>query len=144
MSPEARPPEPKPRILIVDDNQDLATIMRVILTQAGFDVHAVFSGKEALEWLTQNAADVLLLDLMLPDISGFAVLRQLRAQEKTHPLPVIVLTALRDQESKAESESAGANAFISKPINSAALVEHVRKALANKTEAARASNAGRH
>lgn len=134
-------PEAKPRILVVDDNQDLASVMRVILAQAGFDVHAVFSGKEALDWLAQSTPDVLILDLMLPDISGFTILRQLRASDSASPLPVIVLTARKDPETRAESQSAGADTFITKPINSKALVEHVQKALALRASAPRASQA---
>ena len=132
-------PEAKPRILVVDDNQDLASVMRVVLAHAGFDVHAVFSGKEALDWLAQNTPDVLILDLMLPDISGFTILRQLRASDSANPLPVIVLTARIDPETRAESESAGADTFITKPINSKALIEHVQKAMALRHAAPRAS-----
>lgn len=137
-------PEAKPRILVVDDNQDLASVMRVVLTQAGFDVHAVFSGKDALDWLAQNTPDVLILDLMLPDISGFTILRQLRASENASPLPVIVLTARKDPETRAESESAGADTFITKPINSKALVEHVQKALALRAQTPPAVPSNRH
>ena len=134
-------PEAKPRILVVDDNQDLALVMRVVLAQAGFDVHAVFSGKEALDWLAQNMPDVLILDLMLFDISGFTILRQLRASDSANPLPVIVLTARIDPETRAESQSAGADTFITKPINSKALIEHVQKAMALRHADPRASQA---
>ena len=136
-------PKSKPRILIADDNQDLAKIMRVVLNDAGFEVHAVYSGKDALDWLAGNTPDVLILDLMMPDVSGFTILRQLRASENPNPLPVIVLTARSDPEARTESQSAGANAFITKPINSKALVEHVRQALALRAKAPPASNANR-
>jgi DNA-binding response OmpR family regulator len=133
-------PDPKkPSILIADDNQDLAKIMRVVLTDAGFEVHAVYSGKDTLDWLARNTPDVLILDLMMPDVSGFTILRQLRASESANPLPVIVLTARLDPEARAESQSAGANAFVTKPLNSKALVEQVRQALALKANGARAS-----
>ena len=124
--------EAKSRILIVDDNQDLAKVMRVVLVQAGFEVEIVFSGQEALDQLTQHMPDVIILDLMMPDISGFTILRQLRASESTAPLPVIVLTARMDQESRLESQSAGANAYLTKPFNAQALIEHVRQALKAK------------
>jgi DNA-binding response OmpR family regulator len=136
-------PDHKPLILIIDDNQDLATIMRVVLAQAGFDVHAVFSGKDALDWLAHHTPEVLILDLMLPDISGFTILRQLRASETAGPLPVIVLTARQDLEARAESESAGANTFITKPINSKALIEHVQRALAQHAQAPRGAGTNR-
>ena len=133
-------PERKPRILIADDNQDLAKIMRVVLAEAGFEVHAAYSGKDTLDWLAHNSPDVLILDLMMPDVSGFTILRHLRASENANPLPIIVLTARSDPEARTESQSAGANDFITKPINSKALVEHVRQALALRANGARAAH----
>ncbi len=121
--------ESKPCVLIVDDDPDLAMIMRLVLTHAGFEAHSVLTGKDAMDWLGRRKPDVLLLDLMMPDINGFTVLRHLRAQDTTHNLPVIILTAKADQKTRSESQDAGANAFLTKPINSKSLVEHVKKAL---------------
>ncbi len=121
---------PKPRVLIVDDDADLVQVMRLALGQAGFDIHVVHSGQAALDWLAAESADVILLDLMMADMNGFAVLRQLRAGESASPLPVIIVTARADSRSRAESVSAGASAFLTKPVANKALVEHVRQALA--------------
>ncbi len=129
------PSESRPCILIVDDNTELATVMQLTLTRAGFEVHAVFSGYQALEWLGQRHPDVILLDLMLPGMNGFAVLRQLRANDLGRELPIIVLTARTDPESRRESESAGANDYLTKPVNTAQLVEHVRRALNSRAKA---------
>lgn len=122
----------KPVILIVDDDPDLAMIMKMILSHAGFEAHSVLSGQEALDWLGTRTPDLILLDLMMPDINGFTILRKLRASETTSSLPVVILTAKADQKTRMESQSAGADAFLTKPINSKSLIEYVRRALGPK------------
>lgn len=124
--------ETKPVILIVDDDPDLAMIMKMILSHAGFEAHSVLSGQEALNWLGARTPDLILLDLMMPDINGFTILRKLRASETTSALPVVILTAKADQKTRMESQSAGADAFLTKPINSKSLIEYVRRALGPK------------
>jgi DNA-binding response OmpR family regulator len=122
----------KPVILIVDDDPDLANIMRMMLSHAGFEAHSVLSGQEALDWLETHTPDLILLDLMMPDINGFAILRKVRASENIKNLPVVILTAKADQKTRMESQSAGADAFLTKPINSKTLIDHVRRALGPK------------
>lgn len=119
----------KPCILVVDDDPDLATIVRHILNRAGYEAHSVFSGQAALDWLKNRQPDVVLLDLMMPDINGFTILRALRAHDVTRALPVIILTAKADSTTRDETAEAGASGFLSKPINSAVLLAHVRRAL---------------
>lgn len=122
----------RPVILIVDDDADLSMIMKMILGHAGFEAHAVLSGQEALDWLGSRTPDLVLLDLMMPDINGFTILRKLRASETTTALPVVVLTAKADPKTRQETETAGADAFLTKPVNSKKLVEYVRRALGPK------------
>jgi DNA-binding response OmpR family regulator len=122
----------KPTILIVDDDPDLANIMRMMLSHAGFEAHSVLSGQEALEWLEGRTPDLILLDLMMPDINGFTILRKVRSSEIIKNLPVVILTAKADQKTRMESQSAGADAFLTKPINSKTLIDHVRRALGPK------------
>jgi DNA-binding response OmpR family regulator len=122
----------KPIILIVDDDPDLANIMRMMLSHAGFEAHSVLSGQEALEWLEGRTPDLILLDLMMPDINGFTILRKVRSSEIIKNLPVVILTAKADQKTRMESQSAGADAFLTKPINSKTLIDHVRRALGPK------------
>ncbi len=124
--------EPLPCILIVDDNQQLASVMQIALKRAGFEAHTAFSGSDALNWLAQRKPDVIILDLMMPGMNGFSLLRQLRASETSRTLPVIVLTARSDPESRRQSQSAGADDFLTKPVRSPELVEHVRRALASR------------
>ena len=123
-----------PLILIVDDDERLAKIIEFVLKKAGFKAHTAFSGETALDWLKHHSAAVVILDLMMPDISGFSFLRELRAQENTRALPVIVLTARADEASRLRSESLGANDFLVKPVNSETLVQHI-KTIINSTPA---------
>lgn len=122
----------RPVILVVDDDVDLSGIIRLILTSAGFDTHVANSGQEALDWLTGNRPDLVLLDLMMPDINGFTILRKMRANEPTKQLPVVVLTAKADQETRDETRSMGADEFLTKPINANSLIDHVKRALAGR------------
>jgi len=122
----------RPVILVVDDDVDLSGIIRLILTSAGFDTHVANSGQEALDWLTANRPDLVLLDLMMPDINGFTILRKMRANEPTKQLPVVVLTAKADQETRDETRSMGADEFLTKPINANSLIDHVKRALAGR------------
>ena len=121
--------ESKPCILIVDDDEGLAAIIQLMLDRAGYDAHTVFSGQTALEWLTRRKPDAVILDLMMPDMSGFTLLRQWRSSEATRSLPVIVLTARVDVRTRRDSRTAGANAFLTKPVHQNVLIEHVREAI---------------
>jgi DNA-binding response OmpR family regulator len=120
---------PQPSILVVDDDERLAQVLEFVLKRGGYAVQTAFSGQSALDWLKHHTAHVIILDLMMPDITGFNFLRQLRANAATTQVPVIVLTARADQESRLRSEAMGANDFLIKPISSEALLEHVRKVL---------------
>jgi DNA-binding response OmpR family regulator len=133
--------EPGACILIVDDEPDVSTVMHIILSRAGYEAHVVNSGQEALAWLTRRTPDVILLDLMMPDLNGFSLLRQLRASETAHTLPIIVLTARGDHEGRQESRAAGATDFLIKPVHSHKLIEHIGRALALKAGGANASHA---
>ncbi len=122
----------RPVILVVDDDVDLSGIIRLILTSAGYDTYVANSGQEALDWLTGNRPDLVLLDLMMPDINGFTILRKMRANEPTKQLPVVVLTAKADQETRDETRSMGADEFLTKPINANSLIDHVKRALVGR------------
>lgn len=121
--------EPALPILIVDDDERLAKVIQFVLKRAGLTAHTVYSGQAALDWLRHHQPAAILLDLMMPDISGFTFLRELRANPVTQAVPVLVLTARADQASRLRSESLGANDFLVKPVNSDTLVHHVREAL---------------
>lgn len=84
------------RILIVDDDPLLCSLLRMALNREGFETHEVFSGKAALEYLSGTLVDLVLLDVMMADFNGFDVLRMIKADPRLEQVPVILLTARGD------------------------------------------------
>ena len=114
------------RILIVEDEPNIVESLSYILRRADFDVDVAANGQEALERLRGKEFSAMILDVMMPGMNGFDVLRAVRADRSLSGLPVIVLTAKgqsRDRETAAEI---GASAFITKPFSNAEIVECVR------------------
>lgn len=115
-------------VLVVDDEPDIALICRLALSLEGFEVEERDSGKAALAYLAEHTPDVVLLDLRLPDLSGWEVLDELRASGRLADLRVILFSA-HSNAAHAAAE-AGCVAFISKPFTPDDLVENVRRAAA--------------
>ncbi len=82
----------KPVILVVEDDPDFMTIMRLLLESRNFEVATANGGVQALHWLEDHTPDAIILDIMMPDLNGFAVLRKVRADEHLGMLPVIMLS----------------------------------------------------
>ena len=117
----------KARILIVEDEPNIAASLTFILRRAGFEVDAVIDGVEALDRMRRQSFSALILDLMLPGMNGFDVLRAIRADAALAALPVIVLTAKGQANDRRMAEESGASAFITKPFSNAEVVEHVSR-----------------
>lgn len=105
------------RLLVVDDEEPNRDLLSRRLRKAGFDVECAASGKEALEVLKREAIDLVLLDNMMPEMSGLDLLRLLRATQSASELPVIMVTALHDSSRVVEALSTGANDYVTKPID---------------------------
>jgi CheY-like chemotaxis protein len=118
-------------VLVVDDDEDLRILARKALMHAGHTVLEAAGGEEGLKLIELQNPDLLLLDLMMPGMDGFEVLRQLRARETGRPLPVIVLTALGDEESARSSFQFGATDFLIKPFSPPQLDVRVRACFAH-------------
>jgi two-component system phosphate regulon response regulator PhoB len=117
-------------ILVADDDTDIRDLVSFKLEQAGFDVTAVDNGLAALTAARQEPPDLVVLDVMMPGMSGIDVCRELRADESTAGLPIILLTA-RAQEGDVEvGFGAGANDYIVKPFSPRELVTRVEAVLA--------------
>ncbi len=114
------------KILVVDDDEDLRVLVRKTLTRVGHRVTEAESGRDGLQQIASELPDVVVLDLNLGDIDGFEVLRQLRANEATRSLAVIVLTAQGDEESAKRSFEEGATDFLAKPFTPPQLDARVR------------------
>jgi DNA-binding response OmpR family regulator len=115
------------RILLVDDDPGVLDIVSYSLRSEGFEVDTVASGKQALEVAERESHDVILLDVMLPDLSGTEVCRRLRAAEVT--VPILMLTAKDAEVDRVLGLELGADDYVSKPFSKAELVSRVRAIL---------------
>ena len=117
------------RILVVEDDADLLELLRFNLKKAGFSVGTAVDGVEALKKARSLLPDLILLDLMLPELDGFAVCEILRRDSALASVPVIMLTALSSQLARLNGLAAGANDYITKPFNLGDLVGRVEALL---------------
>lgn len=106
----------KVTVLIVDDIPINVMLIEKMLTPFHFNIEKANSGQAALDKVSAKKPDIILLDLMMPGISGYDVLKQLRAKEETKQLPVVIVSALNSNEDIAKGYDLGANDFITKPI----------------------------
>ena len=117
-----------PRVLVIDDNPQNRRLAEALLMPRGYEVVGVESGAEAFSWLEDNAADIVLLDIVMPQMNGYEVCRKLRENPATEVLPVVMLTS-SGEEDKVRAIEAGADDFISRPFNEAELLARVRSLL---------------
>jgi two-component system cell cycle response regulator len=114
------------RILVVDDIAANVRLLEAKLAAEYFEVVTASSGPEALEIIERNAPDIVLLDVMMPEMDGFEVCTKIRANAKTRFLPVVMVTALSDPSDRVRGLEAGADDFLTKPVNDLALFARVR------------------
>jgi DNA-binding response OmpR family regulator len=119
----------KPVILVVDDQPQNIELLEAYLAFQGYEIVKAASGQEALEKLKVNQIDLVLLDIMMPKMSGLEVLEKLRADEKTRAIPVVMVTALKETEDKVKALEAGCDDFISKPVDKVELLARVKSIL---------------
>jgi DNA-binding response OmpR family regulator len=113
------------RILVVEDDRDIADLIRHYLTRAGHHVEVLASGSEAVLRAQEQAPDVLILDLMLPGMSGLEVCRTLRADPGTARLPIIMVTARAQESDRVFGLESGADDYVTKPFSARELVARV-------------------
>jgi len=116
----------KERILIVDDEADIVELVRYNLEKEGYTTLVAFSGEEALAMAAEKMPDLVVLDLMLPGIDGLEVTRQIRSNEKTVGIPIVMLTAKGEETDIVTGLELGANDYISKPFSPRELVARIR------------------
>lgn len=123
------------RILVVEDEADLADLIAYNLRRAGYEVEVARDGAAALRAATQSVPDLLLLDIMLPHVSGIQVARQLRTTPKTASVPIVMLTAKAEEVDQVVGLQVGADDYITKPFSMPVLLARV-EALLRRTRAA--------
>lgn len=120
---------PVAAVLVVDDDQRNVRLMESILRGSGYRVVKAYNGEEALHAVESERPDLLLLDVMMPKMSGFELCQRLKGRYETRLLPVIMVTALNALEDKVQALEYGADDFLSKPINKVELLAKVRSVL---------------
>ena len=117
----------KPDILLVEDDTELSTVVSTRLRESGYDVRTAFTGPEALERVAEKVPDLVLLDIMLPEMDGLEVCRRLRAD---HPLLyILMITARTEEMDRVVGLEVGADDYVTKPFSLSELVARVRSAL---------------
>ena len=119
----------KKRILIVEDEESLLKLESILLTSKGYEVQGVANGRAALEAIAGNPPDLVLLDIMLPEIDGFEVCQRIKENPATAHIPVVMLTAKKSREDMARGEKVGADWYITKPFKSAMVIETIQRFL---------------
>lgn len=114
-------------VLIVEDETNIAESLSFLLQREGFDVQTVSDGALALDRASYLEPDVMILDVMLPNVSGFDVLRGVRAHTALHATPVMMLTAKGQERDREQALTLGADVFVTKPFSNADLVAEARR-----------------
>jgi len=116
----------KAKILVVDDEDRNLRLMKLLLTSFGYDVLTASNGEEALEKVHDIPPDVILLDIMMPKIDGIEVAKQLKKEEETKIIPIVMVTALNEVEDRVKALEAGADDFLNKPVDKTELRARVQ------------------
>ncbi|HEY9629874.1 MAG TPA: response regulator [Coleofasciculaceae cyanobacterium] len=120
------------KVLIVEDNADMRSYVSSILQRVGHEVHAARNGAEGFQIAQTLHPDIIVTDLMMPRVSGLEMIHMIRQQETLKGIPIILLTAKADEETRIEGAEQGADAYLSKPFNDRELLAEVRNLLALK------------
>jgi pilus assembly protein CpaE len=122
------------KVLVVDDHPETVRLIEMTLRRHGYQVYGVESGASALAWAATQQPDLVLLDLMMPDIDGYTVCRKLREDRRLRDVPVIMFTAKSEVRDKKEGFEAGANDYLVKPTRPSELISRVEAILARNDQ----------
>jgi len=123
---EKRPPS---KILIADDNHQNCELLDAYLADEGYQIEMAHDGQETLNAVAKSQPDLILLDIMMPKVSGYEVCQRLKGSSDTRKIPVIMVTALAEMGDIEKAVNAGADDFLTKPVNKLELTTRVRFAL---------------
>lgn len=137
---EGANPAPRPtlqsgeRILVVEDDAEVSAVLCRILQGEGYVVHTAADGTAAIARVKSDCPDAVVLDVMLPGMSGFDVCQELKFHRETNLIPILMMTALGDVESRRKGLWVGANAYLTKPFDSAEMLRALRRMLDHRRE----------
>lgn len=129
MADPATAPTSKGRVLIVDDDPHALEILSRLLAREGYECESVDNGQGCLDLLAHKSFDVIVLDVMMPNMDGLQVCERLRANPSLRAIPVILLTAKDDMETRARGMALGVSEYLTKPLNKQELFTRIRAQL---------------
>jgi len=122
------------RILVVDDEKDIRTLLEQVLQHAGYEVETAGNGREALEALERSLPDLVLLDIMMPEVDGWEVARHVKTKQKSKDVPVVFLTVRNQAVDKiVGTEVVGVDDYITKPFDLKVLLERIARRLQERS-----------
>jgi CheY-like chemotaxis protein len=117
-----------PKVLLVDDDPLMHRLYRQHIERAGYQLLSAFNGVEAIEWVAREVPQLIVMDIMMPEMDGLSAIREIKRDEATKTIPIIVITANPQYHfSQQESEWAGATLFLAKPFGPAKLVSAIQR-----------------
>ncbi len=124
----------QPRILVVDDDQDITVAVRMVLEAAGYSVETAPDGEQGLECIRREAPDLIILDMMMPRMDGYAVVRALKEKPRWATIPIVIFSAVGEEASRRRYELEAGLAmdvddYVEKPVRPVDLLHRVRKVL---------------
>jgi two-component system phosphate regulon response regulator PhoB len=120
---------PRPKVLIIEDERPLARALTSNLKREGFDVSMVYDGRNGLRRARLLLPDLILLDLVLPGLSGLEVCRSLRAEVRTRSIPIMIVTVKADEQDEIIGLAMGADEYVTKPFRMRVLIQRIKKLL---------------
>lgn len=115
-----------PTIVAIDDDPELLTLISMLLRRIGIEPKTFYDSRAAIQYLKQETPDMIILDLMLPDIDGFEILRQIRGHKRFDLVPVLILSAKADSSNIRQGLELGADGYVTKPYIANSLIDRVR------------------
>ncbi len=120
---------PSSKILIADDNQQNCELLDAYLSDEDYEIQMAYDGQQTLDRVADWEPDLILLDIMMPKLSGYEVCQQLKSEAKTRPIPILMVTALNEKNDIEKAVKAGCDDFLTKPVNQLELKTRVRSLL---------------
>jgi twitching motility two-component system response regulator PilH len=138
-APSASPERHAGTVLVVDDSRTIVHALQMLLVRAGYSTMPAYDGVQAVELARRHMPDIILMDIVMPNMNGFEATRNLKADARTRPIPIIIISATDQVSDRMWGTRLGARAFLSKPINKTELLAKIEALRSRENRAAPAS-----